>query len=110
MKHLLAISLAVVYLKVPIIGDGTESNHYRPDVPTNVTYNAIIPTDKNGIPLHADVILEIPDTDQAKVPVGKIAATYTKDDAKTELQLRGDDVFPSMKNAVSTGTVSTINF
>jgi len=51
-----------MFAKVPIIGDGTRGNYYRPDVAGLVDqWQAIIPTDKNGHPLHTDCLISVPD-------------------------------------------------
>lgn len=51
-----------MFAKVPIIGDGTRGNYYRPDVAGLVgQWQAIIPTDKNGHPLHTDCLISVPD-------------------------------------------------
>lgn len=60
-----------MFAKVLIIGDGTRGNPYRPDVAGLVDqWQAVIPTDKNGHPLHTDCLISVPDWK----PTDKLAA------------------------------------
>lgn len=48
------------YIKVPVIGTGTEDDPYRPDLPVEmIEWSAHIPTDDKGVPLYPDVYVLI---------------------------------------------------
>jgi len=72
------------WVRVAIIGTGTDDDPYRPDLPTGIEWRAQIPSNADGSPRLADSVVWVSDDRDVDVRVERLS----EDDAIAEMQRR----------------------
>ena len=85
-----------MFALLPIIGNGTRDDPYRPNLPAGVAYSAQIPTGSDGRPLYLEAPVWLDDWEM--VPVGLVTSLKSQTAIQDWLKQKGlNDELPGMQ-------------